>query len=324
VYENLSTNSTDPLVYIQWMKFAQRTEGTKAARNVSKLGRKSPSATWHIYVASALIEWKMNKDVQVARSLFDWGMNKFVNEPDFVLEYIKFLSHLNEENNLRVLFERAVAQIPIEKAKMIWNHYVDFEHEYGDLNSITKIEKRKTSLYSSNDPSGVLSLVQRYKYMDLWPISTSDLDSFAKLPIELNSEPKTDAEDLLLNSKSNAKLSKLPKPDLSMMVLYTPDASTPSPYGVIPEAISNFLSVLPLPENYKGPVPDIDQLMRLLEEVPLPIASLMQENPLLNVPNKNKRNKEDEEEDNDNTQTNMPPAFDLFRQRQAAKLRKIS
>ncbi len=46
------------------------------------------------------MEWHINKDIQVARNIFDGGMNKFGNEPAFVLEYIKFLTHLNEENSI--------------------------------------------------------------------------------------------------------------------------------------------------------------------------------------------------------------------------------
>ncbi len=46
------------------------------------------------------MEWQLNKDTQVARNVFELGMNKFGSEADYVLEYIKFLSHFNEENNI--------------------------------------------------------------------------------------------------------------------------------------------------------------------------------------------------------------------------------
>lgn len=61
----------------------------------------------------ALIEWQLGKDSQVARNIFDWGMNKYgtepgtmsqivLNVPAFVLEYLKFLSYLNDEKSIQI------------------------------------------------------------------------------------------------------------------------------------------------------------------------------------------------------------------------------
>ena len=84
---------------------------------------------------------------------------------------------------MRVLFEKAVSTIPKEKAREIWNMYLAFESSYGDLSSMLKLEKRKAEAYPETDSSAIFQLVQRYKYMDLWPCSASELDSFGKFVV---------------------------------------------------------------------------------------------------------------------------------------------
>lgn len=115
-----STSLLLTLAFIQYMRFARRTEGIKGARDVFKQGRDSfkklfpsplntssstsvSSPTSHygfqLFVAAALMEWQLNKDVQVARSIFDLGLNKYGSHVPYVIQYIKFLLHLNEENS---------------------------------------------------------------------------------------------------------------------------------------------------------------------------------------------------------------------------------
>ena len=65
---------------------------------------------------------------------------------------MKFLSFLNDETSIRdynlinfkidtrVLFERAVTQIPKEKAREIWNLYIQFEQNYGNQDTILKLQ----------------------------------------------------------------------------------------------------------------------------------------------------------------------------------------
>jgi hypothetical protein len=98
--------------------------------------------------------------------------------------------------DLRVLFEKAITQVPPEKAREIWNLYVQFEYNYGDLNTAAKLETRKSKTYPDLgtatevvslltppllDKSTLLSLVNRFRYMDLWPCSNAELDTFGIL-----------------------------------------------------------------------------------------------------------------------------------------------
>jgi cleavage stimulation factor subunit 3 len=37
------------------------------------------------------------------------GLKRFKQQPDYLLSYVDFLTHLNEDNNTRVLFERILS-----------------------------------------------------------------------------------------------------------------------------------------------------------------------------------------------------------------------
>lgn len=54
-----------------------------------------------IFVAAALMEYYCTKDAKIAGNIFELGFKKFKNNPEYILEYLDFLSHLNETNNTR-------------------------------------------------------------------------------------------------------------------------------------------------------------------------------------------------------------------------------
>ena len=56
-------------------------------------------------------------------------MKRFAGYSDFVLCYVEYMSHLNEDNNTRVLFERALGseEIPADRARSIWARFLQFE-----------------------------------------------------------------------------------------------------------------------------------------------------------------------------------------------------
>lgn len=54
------------------------------------------------------MEFYCTKEPKVAVNIFELGMKKFKTSPEFILQYLDFLSHLNDTNNTRVLFERAL------------------------------------------------------------------------------------------------------------------------------------------------------------------------------------------------------------------------
>ncbi|CAB0031503.1 unnamed protein product [Trichogramma brassicae] len=86
----------DPtLAYVQYMKFARRAEGIKSARTVFKRAREDSRCKHHIYVAAALMEYYCTKDKNIAFRIFELGLKKFGDNPDYILCYIDYLSHLN-------------------------------------------------------------------------------------------------------------------------------------------------------------------------------------------------------------------------------------
>jgi len=77
------------------MKFARRAEGIKSARTVFKRAREDTRCKHHVYVAAALMEYYCTKDKNIAFRIFELGLKKFGDNPDYILCYIDYLSHLN-------------------------------------------------------------------------------------------------------------------------------------------------------------------------------------------------------------------------------------
>jgi cleavage stimulation factor subunit 3 len=53
---------------------------------------------------------------QVAQSVFEAGLKRFMHEPGYILEYADFLCRLNDDRNVRALFERALSLLPPEES----------------------------------------------------------------------------------------------------------------------------------------------------------------------------------------------------------------
>lgn len=165
----LTIPDIDPtLAYVQYMKFARRAEGIKSARSVFKKAREDIRSRYHVFVAASLMEYYCSKDKDIAFRIFELGLKRFGGSPEYVMCYIDYLSHLNgnfviiffkllnkfyfscilEDNNTRVLFERVLssggltAQLSVE----VWNRFLEFESNIGDLSSIVKVERRRSAI----------------------------------------------------------------------------------------------------------------------------------------------------------------------------------
>uniref|UniRef100_A0A915JBM5 Suppressor of forked domain-containing protein n=1 Tax=Romanomermis culicivorax TaxID=13658 RepID=A0A915JBM5_ROMCU len=175
----ISSPKCDPtLAFIQYMKFARRTEGIKSARTIFRKAREDSRTKCQIYIAAALMEYYCSKDTKIAINVFELGLKKFGDNPEFALAYIDFLSHLNEDNNSRVLFERILTSgnMPSEKSLEVWDRYLEFESLVGDLNSILKVDKRRRQALEKEYSSlQTLLLIDRYKFADLLPCSQTEL-----------------------------------------------------------------------------------------------------------------------------------------------------
>lgn len=123
----------------------------------------------------------------MAAKIFELGMRLFFNDVDYVVRYLNFLinkcdeaskfvtliiysspgsaitkqangmSRLSDINPLldaRALFERSVSSLESEKARPIWQRWLQYQMGVADLATLHKLDKRVADAY----PSGELQL----------------------------------------------------------------------------------------------------------------------------------------------------------------------
>ncbi|AEE29633.1 Tetratricopeptide repeat (TPR)-like superfamily protein [Arabidopsis thaliana] len=233
LYENILGASTNSLAHIQYLRFLRRAEGVEAARKYFLDARKSPSCTYHVYIAFATMAFCIDKEPKVAHNIFEEGLKLYMSEPVYILKYADFLTRLNDDRNIRALFERALSTLPVEDSAEVWKRFIQFEQTYGDLASILKVEQRmkealsgKGEEGSSPPESSLQDVVSRYSYMDLWPCTSNDLDHLARQELlvkNLNKKAgKTNLPHVPAAIGSVASSSKVVYPDTSQMVVQDP------------------------------------------------------------------------------------------------------
>ncbi|RHY48614.1 hypothetical protein DYB38_009968, partial [Aphanomyces astaci] len=121
---------------------------------------------------------------QIALNIFELGLKKFIHEPEFVLSYVDFLGHTNDDNNMRSLFEKVLSVMPPAVSKPVWDRFIRFEQTMatngGDLTSVIRLEQRRAAaLPDDSTTKGLLGLVDRYVWMHLLQDSKSDALFFA-------------------------------------------------------------------------------------------------------------------------------------------------
>ncbi|EHA8589430.1 Cleavage stimulation factor subunit 77 [Cocos nucifera] len=292
IYENLVANdaSTTSLAHIQFIRFLRRTEGIEAARKYFLDAQKSPACTYHLFVAYAMMAFCLDKDFKVAHSVFEAGLKRFMHEPRYILEYADFLCRLNDDRNVRALFERALSSLPLENS-------VEVEQRKKEALSRTAEDG------SSELESTLYDVISHYSFMDLWPCSSKDLDHLARQEwLAKNINKKVDKSSLtnganivekgsfglITNSKVSPPSTKLVYPDISQMVIYDPrqaqgleipavlSSTTTSSVAlvgsgytkavdeilkVVSPALLAFIAHLPAVE---GPSPDVDMILSIL------------------------------------------------------------
>jgi cleavage stimulation factor subunit 3 len=83
--------------------------------------------------------------------------------------------------DMRSLFEKVLAVMPVEISRGVWDRYVDFEHKMvsngGDLSTVAKVEARRALAFPEApyvEMKGLLSVIHRYTFLDLLPPSSID------------------------------------------------------------------------------------------------------------------------------------------------------
>uniref|UniRef100_A0A0N5AIR5 Suf domain-containing protein n=1 Tax=Syphacia muris TaxID=451379 RepID=A0A0N5AIR5_9BILA len=283
----LAIEECDPtLAYIQLMKFVRRTEGVQFARSVFKRARQDPRCKFHVYVASALMEYYCSKDTDIAIRIFDMGLKKYGDEPDYALAYVDFLSHLNEDNNTRVVFERILTSgtMPTEKSLEIWDRYLDFESQVGDLASVLKVDqRRRDALKESYGEMQTLLLIDRYRFLNLVPCTNEQLRlmGYSVSTFGVSACPSTtktisggaQGPSTVMGGGVILEISGYPRPDTDQMIPFKPKLNCTASFHPIlggvfppPPAAAQLMQILPPPHCFNGPFVSVDLLMESLRK----------------------------------------------------------
>ncbi|KAI3887204.1 hypothetical protein MKW92_053678 [Papaver armeniacum] len=298
IYESLLGDGVNAsaLAHIQFIRFLRRTEGIEAARKYFVDARNYQNCTYHVFVAYAMMAFCQDKDPKLAHNVFEAGMQRFMHEPDYILEYADFLCRLNDDKNVRALFERALSSLPPEKSVEVWKRYTQFEQTYGNLASILKVEQRRKEALSriGEDGSSAFAgslhdVVSRYSFMGLSPCSSKDLDYLARQDLLVKNINKKAEKSVLPNGVNNAKTSATTAKDAALLPNTTESPATsnsllPAPaapliggtgttkslneiLGVLSPALAGFVRNLP---SVDGPAPDVDIVLSILLQSNLP------------------------------------------------------
>ncbi|KAI8384710.1 uncharacterized protein BYT42DRAFT_592831 [Radiomyces spectabilis] len=315
------------LVWICYMRFARRTDGIKSARVVFSRARKATNRTYHVFIASALMEYHNSKDANIAGNIFNFGMKSFGDDPGYIGEYLDFLIQMNDDNNTRALFERTLATMPIEKSDPIWMKFLDYENKYGDLAGVQNVEKRRNEAVGSHNP--METFLCRYSYLDIHAIDDLELGGEARKEVSSEAGPKpSDPSVGSVGGKGKERTYKdkkallepvspdrYPRPDLNQWKSFKPSAESsrpvelpaatvppvpvpepavpphpmpgkpvpsgppmawqhnapPSKTPALPDAVAFFVSNLPLPQMFNGPIIQAAELVDLLRNVIIPL-----------------------------------------------------
>jgi cleavage stimulation factor subunit 3 len=103
---------------------------------------------------------------------------------------------------------------------------LEFECNIGDLQSIVKVEKRRSEVLSKIkefEGKETAQLVDRYKFLDLYPCTATELKSIGYTEvINITGAGKNHILQSIINSDADAPL---PTPDYSQMIPFKPKSN---------------------------------------------------------------------------------------------------
>lgn len=162
----------------------------------------------------------------MAIKIFELGMARFGGEAEYVGEYLDFLIQLNDDQNTRALFERAVQSLESESALSIWTQYLGFEARFGDRATLRELERRMRGAYPTKpETTNTSFFYNRHSFGSLHP----------------------------KNIVTGTKEAEEGPPGGGQRELF-----------VVPEDIMNLLYVLPKAERWDGPAVDAMEVMSRL------------------------------------------------------------
>ncbi|TRY53602.1 hypothetical protein DNTS_014981 [Danionella cerebrum] len=181
----------------------------------------------------------------------------------------------------------------------IWSRFLAFESNIGDLASILKVERRRFLAFKDEyEGKETALLVDRYKFMDLYPCSPSELKALGYKDVSRAKYASLIPEAVVTPSAPSLKdeadrKPEYPKPDTTQMIAFQPRHLAPVDAAV--ELITGKQSELNTEGN--GPVENHTVANKALKR-----------------PNADS----DEEEDKGSI---APPIHDIYRARQQKRIR---
>ena len=196
--------------------------------------------------------------------------------------------------DIRALFERSLSSLPANRAKPIWNKFLDYENQYGELSSIQRTEQRKSETYPTDNEGIPLleRLANRYGYLDLNVVGEQELGLTALKNLgkktTSTSGPASSSgikeSRLLTESTSSLSLNK-PNVDTSSTSIFTPiypeKYPTPNLTNWIPlKSITSFSkpstskSTTPATTSIPRPSPSSATISPKISSVPYGVGAL--------------------------------------------------
>jgi len=297
IYEKLlQSKDIDPtLCYIQYMRYLRRAEGIRSSRGIFKRARQDTRCTYQVYVAAALMEYYCTKDKSVGLKIFELGFKKYSHVPEYLLQYMNYMSNLYNEDNTRDNFKQTLEsdQLSKEKSFELWTEYLKYECDIGTIEEIHEVEKKRQKLFEEMgqyEGRETTLLIDRYKFGNMLPCDAAELKSMGykdlhsgflsapnvpaasiSSPQMANSFSLSKFEDLSLVPSSAPTTSDNLSGSITKKAYPVPDTSKMLPFKAIPPA--NKLSPAPVfsapipggvfPTSMQNPTVIIDVLKRL-------------------------------------------------------------
>ncbi|CAD7699774.1 unnamed protein product [Ostreobium quekettii] len=242
------------LIWITYMRFLRRAETQKTSRELFIRATKSGSCPWEVYVAGAMLEWR-SKEQDVVVRIFEKGMRKHLGNPDFVLQYINFLLGINDLENTRAVFERALMLEPCQKSQAMWEKYIQVLYEVGDITFARDVEERKRAALGDTTTNNIHSLISRYRFLDIWPMAQGIQTDHMKRVLGMMAPPPMMAGPQAQRA-------------------WGPGMQREAEPLRLPPVLGNFINRLPTPTGAEGVVPDAEEVMAGLRNADLSMASI--------------------------------------------------
>lgn len=273
--KKLDTNARDvTAVYTVYMKSIKRAEGIKEARKVFSEGRKLSYSTYHIYVASAMMEYYNDKTSGIASKIFEVGLKRYSEIAAYVQEYFNFLIMTNDDTNARALFEKSVIKMSAQEARPLYEQFLSYEANYGELSALLRLEKRYKEVYTDETAVSVFS--KRYSQDGYDPIKEVDLGERYRVANQSKKQAKQQSssyndETTLIDDE--APPTKRTKEENgggeAATTAYSPTFEQAA-HNALPAGVMALLKVLPPASSYDTVRFDATKLVKLIKDTTIP------------------------------------------------------